>query len=266
MHSLGSLAPMGRAVHGFAARRPEWFAVLVIIAYTVPALVLLRAAPQPASFTPTTDVVQFAVIGWTVLLPVAVLTVLRWWDATGFTRRSTLRSLVWFLPVILLYNLLPLLSLLGVRVVRHDPEYIFLVAVTVLAGGFGDEAIFRGVVLQTLLPGGTRRAVLISSVLFGVAYLRVMALDVDPVHVAAQAANSVGMGIAFAALVIVTGTIWPLVLISAASQVVFYLTYLPNSRPDVSVIVIELLMGALAAAYGMRLLHRRRRRHGSSSS
>ena len=103
-------------------------------------------------------------------------------------------------------------------------------AITVLAGGFGDEATFRGVVLQTLLPDGARRAVLVSSVLFGVAYLRVMALDIDPVHVVSQAANSVGMGIAFAALVVVTGTIWPLVLISAASQVVFY--HLPAELPS----------------------------------
>ncbi|MGB3956378.1 MAG: CPBP family intramembrane glutamic endopeptidase [Brooklawnia sp.] len=257
---------MTRAVRGFAARSSEWFAVLVILAYTVPALALLLAAPQGASFTPTMDAVPFAVIGWTVLLPVVVLTVLRWWGAAGFTRRSTRRSLVRFLPVILLYNLLPLLTLMAPGTVRHDPAYIFLVAITVLAGGFGDEATFRGVVLQTLLPDGARRAVLVSSVLFGVAYLRVMALDIDPVHVVSQAANSVGMGIAFAALVVVTGTIWPLVLISAASQVVFYLTYLPNSRPDVTIVVIELLMGALAAAYGIWLLHRHQHRHGSSSS
>lgn len=260
-------ASTSRALRGFAARRPEWFAILAILAYTVPPLVLQLVAQQGASFTPTADTVLFAVIAWSVLVPTALLTVLGWWGVAGFSRRSTRRSLIPFLPVILLYNLLPLLTLLP-GAPSHDLGYFTLVAITVLAGGFGDEATFRGVVLQTLLPRGAKRAVILSSVLFGAAYLRVMAMDVDPVHVGGQAANSVGMGVAFAALVVVTGTIWPLVLISAASQIAFYLTYEPNSRSDIA-IVVELLMGALAAAYGIWLLHRHEHRHvghGAGSS
>jgi hypothetical protein len=77
------------------------------------------------------------------------------------------------------------------------------------------------VVLQTLLPRGTMRAVIISSVLYGAQYLRLIAAGVDPVLVGVQALHMVGIGVAFAAVVVVTGTIWPLVLITAATQVSF---------------------------------------------
>lgn len=255
-------ASTNRALRCFAARRPEWFAVLAVVAYTLPPLAVGLIAPQGASFTPTADPVALAMLAWGVLVPVALLTMLDWWAVAGFSTRSTWRSLAPFLPMILLYNLLPLPTL-AVGVTSSDTGYFLLLAITVLAAGFGDEATFRGVVLQTLLPRGVYQAVIISSVLFGAAYLRVMALDVHPVHVGAQAANSVGMGIAFAALVVVTRTIWPLVLISAASQIVFYLTYVPNSHPGTITVVIELLMGALAAAYGIWLLHRHGHRHVS---
>lgn len=98
-------ASTSRALRGFAARRPEWFAILAILAYTVSPLALQLVAQQGASFTPTADIVRFAVIAWSVLVPTALLTVLGWWwSVAGFSRRSTWRSLVPFLPVIVLYN------------------------------------------------------------------------------------------------------------------------------------------------------------------
>lgn len=264
MTSTLSAAATRRALRGFAARRPKWLAVLSVLVYALPQLALIVAAPEGATFTPTADPLHFAVIGWSVLVPAALLTGLGWWGVAGFGTRSTGRSLMVFLPVIVLYNLLPLLTL-APDGAGHDATYLVLVATTVIAGGFGDEALFRGVVLQALLPRGSRRAVITSSVLFGAAYLRVMALDVDPAHVGIQAANSVGMGIAFAALIVVTGTIWPVVLISAASQIAFYLTYVPDARPDVVTIGIELAMGALAGAYGLWLLHRHEHRRAGPS-
>jgi membrane protease YdiL (CAAX protease family) len=208
---------------------------------------------------------QFAMIAWVVLVPAALLTVLGWWGVAGFTRRSTWRSLVPFLPLILLCDLLPLVVLMF-GVPSHDLGYFTLAAITMLAVGFGEEATFRGVVLQTLLPRGTMRAVIISSVLYGAAYMHVIAVGVDPVRVGMQALYMVGMGVAFAALVVVTGTIWPLVLINAASQILFYFATVPDSRPDIFTIVIELVMGALAAAYGIWLLHRHQHRHADHSA
>jgi membrane protease YdiL (CAAX protease family) len=198
-------------------------------------------------------------VGWRVLVPTVLLTGLGWWGLAGFTRRSTGRSLVPFLPLVLLLDLLPLLTLVT-GVAGHGAGHHVLAAVSVLAVGFGDEALYRGVVLQTLLPRGAVRAVLLSSALYGAAYLTTIAVGVDPAKVGVQAVNSAGVGVAFAALVVVTGTIWPLVLVDAAWMVVFYLVPAGSSRPDVVTAVVEVAMGALAAAYGIWLLRRHDRR------
>lgn len=265
MTSTLNSAQTDRPLRGFAARRPGWFAVLASLAYVLPLLALRLLAPQAASVTATANPVQLAGTAWMVLVPTALLTVLGWWGVAGFTRRSTWRSLVPFLPLILLYAL-PIVALPALfGAASHSLGYLTLVAVTALAVGFGDEAIFRGVVLQTLLPRGTMRAVIISSVLYGAQYIGTIAAGVDPVLVGVQALHMVGIGVAFAAVVVVTGTIWPLVLINAATQIPYFITAGGDSRPGVETIVIELVMGALAAAYGIWLLHRHQHRHADHS-
>ena len=57
--------------------------------------------------------------------------------------------------------------------------------------GFVEEGYFRGLLLQPLRSKGALHAVIINSVLFGVAH---------------------SLGLAFAALVLVTRLIWPLIL------------------------------------------------------
>lgn len=254
-----------RTLRGFATRRPEWFAVLATLAYTLPLVAVRVLVPQDASVTATANPVLLAGVAWTVLVPAVLLTVLGWWGVAGFTRRSTWRSLVPLLPLILLY-VLPVVALPALfGVAEHSVGYFVVVAVNALAVGFGDEATFRGVVLRTLLPRGTMRAVLIASVLYGAAYTGTIAAGVDPVLVAVQAGHLVGMGVAFAAVVVVTGTIWPLVLIDAATQIPFFILPGANSRPDIVTIVIELVMGASAAAYGVWLLRRHQHRHAEGS-
>lgn len=75
----------------------------------------------------------------------------------------------------------------------------------------------------------------------------------------------VGMGVAFAAVVVVTRTIWPLVLIDAVSLISFSSGVGANSGPDVITIVIELVLGALGATYGIWLLHRHQHGHADHS-
>lgn len=245
-----------RALRPFATRRPEWFAVLTSLAYMLPPLTLRLLAPQAASVAATANPLQVAQMAWVVLVPATLLSGLGWWSLAGFTRRSTWRSLIPFLPLIVLYmgSMVALPILFGVA--SHSLGYFVLVAVAALAVGFGDEATFRGVVLQALLPRGAMRAVVFSSVLYGAQYLGTIAAGVDPVLVGVQAVHMLGIGVAFAALVVVTGTIWPLVFITAVGQTATLILPEGTSSPDIFTIAFELVMGALAAAYGIWLLHR----------
>lgn len=262
MASTPSSALTGRTLRGFATRRPEWFAVLTILASVLPQLASRLLAPQAASAAATWNPVQFAGLVWTVLVPTVLLIVWGWWGVAGFTRRFTWRSLLPFLPLILLY-VVPIVVVAALFVeTDHSLGNFALVAVGALAVGFGDEALFRGVVLQTLLPGGTRRAVILSSALWGAQYFGTMAAGVDPVLVGVQAVHMVGIGIAFAAVVVVTGTIWPLVLIDATMQLPYFLIPEAASRPDLASVAMVAGVGALTAAYGIWLLHRHQHRHG----
>ena len=76
-------------------------------------------APQQGRSDPANPV-QLAQIAWSALVPAVLLTALGWWGTAGFTRRSTWRSLVPFLPLILLFAVPPVLSLVfGPRVASH---------------------------------------------------------------------------------------------------------------------------------------------------
>jgi hypothetical protein len=265
MTSTLNSASTDRMLHRFATRRPEWFAVLTCLAYGLPLTVLVAFNEQEPSFTASP--LLLAMIAWCVLAPAVLLTALGWWGLTGFTRGSTWRNLVPFLPLILLFVVLPLLGLVfGPGVTSHGPGYFTLAALTMLAVGFGQEAIFRGVVLQTLLPRGYLRAVLLSSGLYGVANIGTLASDRDPVLVGVQFLAAVGIGVAFAAVVVVTGTIWPLVVISAASFFANTVPYGDNPPPtDSGTLAGSLIVGALAAAYGIWLLHRDQHRPAAHS-
>jgi hypothetical protein len=52
---------------------------------------------------------------------------------------------------------------------------------TFAAGGFMEEAIFRGLVLRALLPGGLVRAAVLSSLIFRIQKQTQMALSVHPI-------------------------------------------------------------------------------------
>ena len=120
-------------------------------------------------------------------------------------------------------------------------------------------------VLQTLLPRGRMRAVLFSSVLFGAIFIAPLAAGEDPVLVGAQALATMGIGVAFAAVVVVTGTIWPLVVISAAMSIPLGIQNDYPAALDSGILVSSLTVGALAAAYGIWLLHRDQHRRADHS-
>ena len=129
---------------------------------------------------------------------------------------------------------------------------------------FGEEGVFRGVVLRVLLARGLRPALFGSAVLFGLMHLVNLANGSHPITVGAQVLMTVGVGIGFGAVVLATGTIWPVI-------VVHFLMDLANAvqaaapTEDTGVATPELLangavnvaLGALAAGYGLWLVRRR---------
>lgn len=119
--------------------------------------------------------------------------------------------------------------------------------------------------LQTLIPGGTRRAVIISSAIFGLIHLNNLVqagTPGTPAGVAVQALFSALFGVAFASYRVRTNTIWPVVIFHALPDI--SALFAQNSTGETSTlnpstVVIELGLGVIVASYGLYLLRERHR-------
>jgi hypothetical protein len=85
-----------------------------------------------------------------------------------------------------------------------------------LMTGFAEEGMYRGVILGLLRPLGVWPAVLISSLMFGLAHADNLVMRGFSAIVLFKMFGSAVQGIGYADLRLRTNTIWPLILIHAA--------------------------------------------------
>jgi hypothetical protein len=250
-----------------AARRPVGTAVLVAGGYTVAiGGWLLLPWPQGTG----------SAGGWAVLVGIdatrvavaaALLGGFGLWRVAGFATPVTRRRLRPALPLLLL----PLLPMVLGPGLADRPGWRFAVAAVSLATvAFGEEAVFRAVALRLLLARGTMPAVLGSAALFGAMHLVNLLTGSHPITVGAQVLMAFGIGIGFAAVALVSGTIWPLVVVHFATDLVNAIqAAVPVLPAGVTVAAdtdlgsllagaaVNLVLGSAVAAYGLWLLHRR---------
>ncbi|NYT21069.1 MAG: CPBP family intramembrane metalloprotease [Methanomicrobiales archaeon] len=183
---------------------------------------------------------------------VVLLSWLGWWARAGFSslgRRQDL--LLYLLPAaVALVSLTEGVSAAGWHEVAMFAIFSLIVAWT-------EEAFFRGLILQTLLPAGTRIAVVVSAVLFGLPHvLNAFGGLWDPLFAIANTVAAFGIGITLAALVVRTGTIWPPILIHALVNFTALLSLgslvVPVQTPLQLALTIS--AGVVLAAYGMFLI------------
>lgn len=144
------------------------------------------------------------------------------WGNVGYNGPSRWRNLhLLWLPLLL--SFLPLIG--GVQAL--DAATIAIFVVGYLATGFMEETLFRGVILSYLRRGGIARAVAISSVSFGLLHISRLFFGSAPMTVIWQALFAMCFGVAFCALRLRTGTIWPLILLHALWDFVLNTAHLP---------------------------------------
>ncbi len=258
--NLMTTSSQDSSLRRYAAARPVTLAVaataLFALALVCWPLLFPRSALRPAT------------AGWAlagldatrVVVPAVLLTALGLWRTAGFTRRLTWPTLWPFLPL-LLFVLLNLASGNGNWIT--SPKTLAIATLTMLAVGFGEEATFRGVALRVLQPTGLMRAAVLSSVLFGALHLVNLAQGADPVDVGFQVLYTALIGFAFAAPALVTGAIWPLIVIHAAMDLANSIQAsaplalaASASSPDLASRLLAAIPNALLAAYGYWLLRR----------
>jgi len=254
-------APTQRSsqLRSYAERRPVGFSVVVTLGFALVLSVYTLFMPRPV------DEYPLAVLGFDAVryaIAIGLLAALGWWRRAGFLTRPTLRRLLPFLPL----ALLPFLLLLNPRLGTDSPWMIALIVWTMLCTGFAEEALFRGVILRALEPLGWIKAALLSSLLFGVIHAAGLLAGADPLYTLLQVVWATLVGFAFAAPVLVTGWIWPAVVVHFAINAISTLgagRLVQVDQPDAAAInglLAVIAVFALLAAYGYLILVRAVRR------
>jgi uncharacterized protein len=155
---------------------------------------------------PNLAVVGIANLVLTILV-IALLTSQKWWKAIGFRLPNRRGDLLYFLvPLIpMTFNLIPGVQFEGV-------SYVSGVLIVTLLVGFAEETIFRGLMLHALKPQGPWKAALITALIFGLTHALNALAGKSLLDGMLQIFYATVIGFAYAALVIKTDLLWPLVL------------------------------------------------------
>lgn len=192
-----------------SARRFPLLTLLAVIAAPVAlfgwdtGVVLIVRTRAPRLLADELLVYLIAKGGFAALL-CAGLTALRGWSRLGFAGGGAWR----YWPV-----LLP--AWFSAAASLHDglPDGLSDLTLGWLCLGgliaFGEETVFRGIVIEVLLRHGRRLAIVVSALLFGLMHLTGLATGADPRMVAAQAVFATGLGLTFGWVRLAAGSLWP---------------------------------------------------------
>ncbi len=207
-----------------------------------------------------------------VAMVVFLLTGFKWWRDVGFVRIGSWKILLAYLPLALLVAVgyASIFTAAGASAIKvNNPILILLGAGSFLAGGFVEEALFRGAVLRAFLPRRLRDAAILAALVFGIAHLPNLLVGQDLGATAMQFVRSVLLGFAFVAPLAYTRNIWPLVILHALMNFSSFLmtgnfTAVATQTPSLAQVVSEIVIFGLIATYGYWLICRADRKIGQN--
>jgi uncharacterized protein len=190
----------------FPQRRPLLFVGLLLLVILV---IYFVAGAITIQIKLTSVAMALMADGMLALIAIVLLTRHHWWREVGYRLPSSPRSLRLFivpcLPIIL--NI----AFFGMGNPGVGGLLLFLAAALLV--GFVEETYFRGMMLRALLGRGSRQAVIVSSLLFGVMHLLNVAGGANLEATLLQVVYAVAIGLMYAALALRTRAILPLIVI-----------------------------------------------------
>lgn len=164
-----------------------------------------------------------------LLVALALLAWLGWLQDAGFNGPERWRDLrvLWLPALVALFTLAPVAFTL--RFVSTGGAVVFAVMYALLTAA-SEEAMNRGLILQTLRPNGPVAAVLLSALFFGLAHLNNVFTFGLSLFVLAQVFWSFLMGVAYAAFRLRTNTIWLLVALHACNDIAIDISLFATAR------------------------------------
>ena len=233
----------------FAERHPYWFVAILEIVVIVVYLI----AGTIAHFLKLSNLGLYGLanLGLTVILAV-LLTGMGWWKAVGFRspdrRGDLLYFLVPFIPMFI--NFIP-----GVEVTSFG--YLLQVFAITLMVGFAEEGIFRGLMLNALKAQGLWQAAMITALLFGLTHALNALTRKSLAENLAQICYALAIGFAFAALVLRTRLLWPLVLAHWLIDFINFIQIPGFTYPAPWNVLITVSIAVVFTAYGVYVMLQR---------
>ena len=150
-----------------------------------------------------------------VIVAFVFLSQLSWWRQTGFMKGIGRKDvLVCLFPTVpTLFGVLYVFPLLISGSVKISLGRLVLIAILSCLIGVAEESIFRGLILQTLLPKGVLRAIFLSTLIFALLHVGNLFAGLSMGYVLGQVLNAFGGGIAYAVMRVRTGSIWPAIIL-----------------------------------------------------
>ncbi len=230
-----------------ATHRPLTFVLLLTMLTLVPALAVFLLAPILAPNV-SEEFQRTVVTALQALIAASLLTGMGWWTEAGFTWPTHGRVLrVLWLPT--------LIALLPVVFGMAVPPMVTLVVMVAgqLVNAFAEEALFRGLAVRALLPTGWRRTAIITGALFGSLHLIRLLFGAALPETLVQVLFATLFGVGYAAIRIRTGTVWPLIVLHALTNLVLTLVT-GDTLPVWFAIAFMIGTNVLLAGYGLYLL------------
>jgi membrane protease YdiL (CAAX protease family) len=173
---------------------------------------------------------------WQYLMPFAlvlvpgifiavVLTRLHWWRRVGFTGIRDWRAPHLVIPLVLILAL-PIVGLSARGTMATTALILTLQVGFLLIDIFMEEVTYRGVILEALAGLTSTSRVVLSAIFFGLSHLDNLFLPgADELGVAYQIFEAVLVGILFGAVRLRMNTIWPVMIVHAAYDLMLVLAF-----------------------------------------
>ena len=242
------------------ARKHPYWSVILLIVYAIILLEFIRLVVFLIDLSPYkvpsllgSPIAEVLLVLFWVCLP---LYVLNWWSTPGFQMLLTwplhIRGYkALFLGLFLLIGLFPVLLLAFSKTIHQSaPLTIVIVAVYCLLVGIAEEGLFRGLILNMLLPKGIWRAVIFSSLLFGSVHLLNVFVGFPLNGVLQEMLSALGFGMFLAAVRLRTNSLRPGIIAHALWD--FPLIVLNLHRQPVapsSLLQVFIIGGSMFAIY-----------------
>lgn len=181
------------------------------------------------------------------VLAILLLSQLGWWRRAGFRAPHWRR----------LWVILPYLLYLGggYRGVTTSWSETLLLALSALLIGFQEEVWLRGIFLETFRGRyGALRAVVISSLMFGLLHTANLFSGAGPGVVVTQVLATLLFGLVYAGIRIQTGSIWVPIGLHAATDFLSFVGTSAGQTMEPAPPLVLAIMALLIAAYGIALL------------